>query len=380
MRARGSVGQGRRHLIVQVTPYYPPRLGGMERVAQCVATVLAGRHDVEVITTRNRSDGSPPREMAGWVLVRRFRGYEIAHTAFSMGMVVRLLTLPRRTIVHAHVAQAFLPEMVWLTSWLRRRPYILHFHLDVDPSGRFGRLLPVYKRLVLGPVLRRAAAVIALSPAQADFLATGYRVARTNIAVLPNGVDPAFSGAGKRSHDHRRDGALRLLFVGRLDAQKNVLRLLDAMSQVQAPVELVIVGDGEQRGLAAERVRSLGLPNVRFAGAQTGDELLAWYRWADAFVLPSDKEGMPLVLLEAMAAGLPIIATDVPGSHELLDGVGLLTAPNASALGAAIERLSTDPDLRARLVANSAERGTRYSWTERIPELERLYDRVVSTR
>jgi phosphatidylinositol alpha-mannosyltransferase len=288
------------------------------------------------------------------------------------------LSLHRRVIVHAHVAQAFLPEVVWLTSVLRRRPYIIHFHLDVDPSGRFGVLLPAYKRLVLGPILRRAAAVIALSQVQGSFLTEHYRVCPARVTVVPNGVGSSFYRRPDET-DRTSSEPLRLLFVGRLDAQKNVPRLLHAMHHVSSPVDLVLVGDGKQRGLIGDQLERLNLPNVRLVGAQRGDDLLRWYRWADAFVLSSDKEGMPLVLLEAMAAGLAIISTDVPGSHEVLDGVGLLTDPQPRALGAAIQRVAADPHLRSELAARSLERGRCHSWDEKVAELERIYDRVAES-
>jgi glycosyltransferase involved in cell wall biosynthesis len=368
----------RRHAVAYVTPFYPPHVGGVENVAQTVAELLAERHDVEVFTTTCGSDGAPTRERTNGMCVRRFRGWELAHTPFSPGLALRLLLLHRRVIVHAHVAQAFLPELLWLTSVLRRRPYIIHFHLDVDPSGRFGVLLPAYKRLVLGPVLRRAAAVIALSQGQASFLAKHYRIRPARVAVVPNGVGSSFYRRLDETH-RTSSGPLRLLFVGRLDAQKNVPRLLDAMTYVSASVDLVLVGDGEQRGLIRDQMERLDLSNVRLAGAQRGEDLLRWYRWADAFVLPSDKEGMPLVLLEAMAAGLAIISTDVPGSREVLEGVGLLAAPQPRALGAAIQRVAADPHLRSELAARSLQRGRSHSWDERVVELERIYDQVAES-
>ncbi len=367
----------RRHIVAQVTPFYPPHIGGMENVAQTLAELLAKRHDVDVFTTTCGSEGAPTRECTKGMRVRRFRGWELAHTPFSPGLVLRLLLLHRRAIVHAHVAQAFLPEVLWLTSALRRRPYIIHFHLDVDPSSQFGVLLPGYKRLVLGPVLRRAAAVIALSQDQSSFLVKHYRVRPARVTVVPNGVSSSFYRRLETSWTS--SGPLRLLFVGRLDAQKNVPRLLDAMSYVSSPVDLVLVGDGEQRGLIRDQLERLDLSNVRLAGAQRGEDLLRWYQWANAFVLPSDKEGMPLVLLEAMAAGLAIISTDVPGSRGVLEGVGLLAAPQPRALGAAIQRVAADPHLRSELAARSLQRGRSHSWDERIVELERIYDQVAES-
>jgi glycosyltransferase involved in cell wall biosynthesis len=87
---------------------------------------------------------------------------------------------------------------------------------------------------------------------------------------------------------------------------------------------------------------------------------------------------MPLVLLEAMAAGLAIVATDVPGSRELVDGVGLLAAPDPVALGAAIQQVAADPAMRARLAAQSALAVRRHSWESKLRDLESVYERVTS--
>jgi len=304
----------------------------------------------------------------------------VAHTPISVGLALRLLTVGRRSILHVHTAQAFIPETVLVTSFLRRRPYIAHFHLDVDPSGPLGVLLAGYKRWILGPFLRRAAAVVALSSQQADFLTCRYGVEPERITVIPNGVHPRFFKARDRRPVQAAPARkLRLLFVGRLDEQKNVLRLVNAMAHVTSDAELSIVGDGELRDEISRRIDVLGLTGVNLAGAARGNELVQWYCWADAFVLSSDKEGMPLVLLEAMAAGLAIVAADAPGTREIVDGVGLLARPDPESLAAAIDRLATDPALLTTLSARSANRGMNFDWRSSVSSLERLYDSVAVT-
>jgi glycosyltransferase involved in cell wall biosynthesis len=361
-------------LVVQVTLFYPPHRGGVERVAQTLAELLAEHRDVLVLTTTCGAEGAPREERAGRLTVRRARGVEAAHTPFSPGLALELLRLPRDAVVHAHLGQAFLPELTWLTSRLRRRRYLLHFHLDVDPSGRMGRILPAYNRYVLGPVLRRAAGVIVLSEEQARFIAEEYRVERSLVTVIPNGVPPAFFL--ERPSEPERGDPLRLLSVGRISVQKNVPRLLEAMAKVEAPVELVLVGDGDERPRVEQLVEQLGLTNVRLVGAAHGEALLEWYRWGQAFVLSSDKEGLPLALLEAMAAGLAIVATDVPGTHELLTGYGILTGLEPAELAAGITRLAEDPALRADLARRGRAHAEANSWRDRAADVERTYERV----
>jgi glycosyltransferase involved in cell wall biosynthesis len=358
-------------LVVHVVPYFPPHIGGMENVASALAEGLAERGPVTVLSSRSGATGTARTERRGSLLIRRLFTIEAAHVPFMPSLLVHLLRLPRSAIVHVHVAVAYPPEMVWLACRLRRRPYVAHYHLDVEPSGRLGLLFVAYKRWVLGGVLRSAATVLVLSDQQATFLQGRYGVDQRRIRVLPNTVGPEFfrQPPGARAHD----GPFRLLFVGRLAAQKNVSFLLRAVAGAQAPVELVIVGDGEEAAMLHRLVGELGLTNVRMVGPQWGDDLTGWYRWADAFVLTSEKEGMPLVLLEAMAGGLPVVSTAVPGVAETLGDSGLLSAPEPDAFAAAIDRIASDPALWADLARRSYLRGTEFSGAAALTTLQDVY-------
>jgi phosphatidylinositol alpha-mannosyltransferase len=251
---------------------------------------------------------------------------------------------------------------------------VAHFHLDVDPSGSAGFLLPLYKKRCLGTSLRRADRVIALTPAQAEFLADAYRVRPDRLRVVPNAADPAFhllpDGGGSAAEP------LRLLFVGRLDPQKNVGRLIRALSLVRQPVEAAIVGEGEQG--AELRRAAAGMGRVRFVGARHGAELLNWFRWADAFVMASDREGMPLALLEAMAAGLVPIVTDVSDLGDLVGDAGLVVATEAAALARGIDYLASDRYLLADLRTRTRRRGGAFSWTRAAEQVRAVYRELAA--
>jgi len=167
--------------------------------------------------------------------------------------------------------------------------------------------------------------------------------------VIHNGVElpPTAAAGGSRS------GAYRLVTVGRLQAPKDPLTLIRALAELGRPGEAVIAGDGPDRPAVESEVRRLGMESVvRLAGERNDvAELLAA---ADLFVLSSRSEGLPLSILEAMAAGLPVVASSVGGVPELVvDGeTGLLVPPDdPHALAAAIERLLDDSALRRRLGA-----------------------------
>lgn len=151
---------------------------------------------------------------------------------------------------------------------------------------------------------------------------------------------------------------LRLLTVGRLEREKGHSILLDAVSLLQerhVPVRLELVGDGSQLESLGRQARALGISDrVRFAGPVGQDRIRERYRDADVFCLPSLGEGVPVVLMEALASGLPAVASNTMGIPELIeDGVtGLLVSPGRpEELAAAIERLARDRSLGRRLGA-----------------------------
>jgi glycosyltransferase involved in cell wall biosynthesis len=153
-----------------------------------------------------------------------------------------------------------------------------------------------------------------------------------------------------------------LLSVGRLDREKNPLLLLRALATLHAADpswRLVVVGDGPMRGEVEARARALGLDGVADVRGYVpiDGELPRLYREADAFLHVSWTEGVPQVLFEAFAAGLPVVATDVGGVAQAAGEAALLIPPgDAPAAVAAVERLAADVELRRRLVAAGLRR------------------------
>lgn len=308
--------------VAQVVGYYPPHIGGMEVVARDISSELSQNgYKIIVFTSDIGAPEGAGNETAGNYHVRRLKSFEFAHTPFIWSLFFRLLPLPKNSILHVHVAHAGIPEVVLMAAKLRGFPVVAHFHLDVGQSGPLGFLLPVYKKFVLGPVLRHVDKVIVFTPEQGRLIGMKYGVKASEVAVIPNGVAETYFYRETRPVP---EGLLRILTVGRLASQKRVDRLIDALPLLKIPCQLTIVGDGEERGKYESQARNLGLKNVIFAGKKSGDELLDYYRQSDVFAISSDVEGMPLAVLEAMASGLPILASDVIGLHELVGGVGVL--------------------------------------------------------
>jgi starch synthase (maltosyl-transferring) len=176
------------------------------------------------------------------------------------------------------------------------------------------------------------------------------------------------------------------LYVGRLDRQKGLPFLLEAWAPVAARyrgVHLLLVGEGPERGALETQIARLGLAaSVHLSGWR--EEIPELLRAADCFVLPSLWEGMPNVVLEAMAAGLPVIATRVEGTAEVIQAgeTGWLVAPGApGALTAAMEQFLDDP-IAARSMGERGQRRVRaeYTWEQMVRRYEWLYEGILRTR
>lgn len=362
---------------MQVSSYYPPHVGGVEFVTRNLARHLVDQGvPVTVLTSRlgltGRADGADDAADAG-VAVRRLAAVEVAHTALIPALPVALWRAAKDAVVHVHLGHVYSDVVAGVVAVLRRRPLVCHFHMDVPASGPLGRFLQLYKTLVLGRLLRRADAVVTLSPEQRSLVVDRYRVRPARVTVLPNGIADEFYAAATEA---RPPGPLRLLFVGRLARQKNVPLLLDVVERLGDEVRLDLVGDGELA--AAVTARASGLSQVTMWGPLSGADLVRRYREADLFILTSDREGMPLALLEAMAAGLPVVASDVDGLREFVRDVGrLVPAGDADGFARTIRELGADEQLRRRLAAASRAAAEPRRWSPLVRRLVEAYAQIA---
>ena len=203
----------------------------------------------------------------------------------------------------------------------------------------------------LGDLGRHAAGILACNVDAAQAIRQAGRIAH----LTPHGVDlTRFSRTVRRSRVR-----LRLLAVGRLVEKKGFLVLLEAVARLNVPFELRIIGEGVERASLEARVAALGLQDaVQLPGALTHSDLPDQYAWADVVVVPSvrdragDRDGLPNVVLEAMASARAVVASDTPAIRMALSpGVHGLLVPAAepTALAAALDRLARDAGLRQRL-------------------------------
>ena len=359
--------------IKHVTSSYPPNLGGLEKVVQTLARIQSRLGlNSSVITARSHNEN----ELSDTVEVARLSNYRIANTTIMPGLLPKLLRLRRSDVVHLHIVQAYAPEMVWLASKLKGFRYIANIHLDVPPTGLAGFLLKLYKPLILKRVLRASSFVTVFTEDQKLEVNRKYGVELEKIKVIPNGVEEKFYYDKPRTL-HKKP---RLLFVGRLDIQKNVQLLLNALDGISEQFETTIVGEGSLSSDLRKMAKSLKLKNIKFVGRKDDKELLNYYKRSDIFVLPSEREGMPLVLLEAMAMGLPIVATNVTGTRDVVkNGKNGYLVPlgNVESFRSALLKITSNKSTYKNLSQTSRKMADKYSWEKISAQFEKLYTKLA---
>ena len=162
--------------VAQVSAYYPPTLGGAGQVVQSLSRLLADQgHEVEVFTSKN--GGKPETVMPqARLTIHYLRSVVIANVPIIFPLFYRLLRLPKDSIIHLHAYQALTPEIVYIVSIIRRIPYVVTFHIDLVAESPLGVFLPIYKRVSLGRVLRRAGTVICMTSDWAEIVSEMYGV------------------------------------------------------------------------------------------------------------------------------------------------------------------------------------------------------------
>lgn len=224
--------------------------------------------------------------------------------------------------------------------------------------------------------LAGAGAVIALSQSSAKFLADRYGLERGRIDVIFNGIRPATAPVGDRTPGR----PMRAISVGSVIQQKGHDLLLGAAHGSSGTWHVRVVGDGNLRSTLARRAKEGALP-VSFEG--WSDDVTGALADADVACLPSRWESCPYAALEAMAAGLPLVGTDVDGLRELIEpGVtGLLVAPeDPRALAEALDLLARDDAMRQRMGETARARAVRFTVARMAEQTAAVYGHIADRR
>jgi len=346
---------------------------------------LAAHHDMEVLVAvdfrerRRGPRGEPPRLAHARASDFTFWyppgiGRSLHGLSWYASLLAQHGARLRRERFDVLLASWGYPDAVG-TALLARRlglPYVVKVHgsdLNVQANYRL-------RRPQIASALRGAHAVVAVSAALAEKV-RGLGVDDDRVHLLYNGVDgerffPGDRAAARRGLDLPADAPI-VLYVGNLKASKGCVDLLEAFPAVlerHAGARLVFVGGGAAAALE-QRARELGITgSVLLAGARPHHELATWMQAASLLCLPSHNEGVPNVVLEAMACGLPVVATRVGGIPEVLPGYAgrLVPAHDRVALARALDETLRADWSTAAIAAHAA----RFDWQDNIARFDRI--------
>lgn len=376
--------------VAHVTATFPPYRGGTGNVCYHNARELARRgHAVHVFTAA--VPDAPARIVHDGITVHSMTPLaRIGNAPVLPGLVAALRGFD---LVHLHYPFILGAEQVRLAALLHRMPLVISFHNDLIGNGARALVFDHYQRLSAVLTVRSAAQLCAVSldHYQSSRLWRALPGARPPATELPNGVDCAHFAPGDAGEARARYGIPTdvplVLFVAALDRAHHFKRL-DVLIRALAAMpdlRLLIVGDGDMRTVYEQEVAVAGLTDrTIFAGAVDHEQTPPFFRAADVTVLPSSPpESFGLVLIESLACGTPVIASNIPGVRTVVahgsDGL-LVPAGDPGALSLTLGWLLARPCEQRRTMGLAGRRKVEqhYAWPVIGERLASLYAHVIT--
>ncbi|MGI9018271.1 MAG: glycosyltransferase family 4 protein [Euzebya sp.] len=368
--------------IALVCPYDWSKPGGVKAHVANLAEFLLERHEVRIFAPT--SGDLPPHGLNRHVQhVGRPVAIRYNSSVAPVGLGPRVIYRMKRRLQEygphiTHIHEPLAPWVSMAATVAGPMPKIGTFHAWSDSDRVYRATAPFIRKIVSDLKVR-----VAVSPSAQTFAAKALGVPAGSFTILPNGVDD-HRFADAQPIERLVDASLPLLlFVGRLEKRKGLETLIKAFLRLRANghhLRLCVVGEGPER----ERCQSLIPPSLRtevlFVGAVSHDELPRYHASADIFVSPATGgESFGIVLLEGMAAGLPVVASNIPGYRTVMtDGVQgrMITPGNSIALADALEALLSNSKLRQAMAAEGIRTAKEYSWPIVGAQVEQMYRRV----
>lgn len=352
---------------------FPPKwLAGTEIATYHLAEHLAQRgNEVHVITSQD--EGLPEHSKENGFYIHRIAWPKIRFigTISFWAKICLKIQKIKPDIIHAQNLLSGIPA--WASKKLLNIPYAVWGQgSDVYLPGRF-------IRMASKTILKNADAVLALTE---DMKQKMQKLYDRDISVVPNGISPEKFNI--KSGEKKKGNSKTIIFVGRLHPVKGVSYLIEAMAIVHREMtdaKLILVGDGVERSKLEELAEKLDLNScIQFMGQVQQERIPMIMQQADLFALPSLSEGFPVVILEAMATGLPIVATNVGGIPDILEeGVNgyLVNSKSPGEIADRILMLLRNDKLREEISANNREKTKLYEWDKVALKAEKEYQRAI---
>lgn len=362
--------------IAIIVSLFPPKwLGGTEIAAYNIAKYLAKNgHEVHVITSLDKE--TPKKDFKEGFYIHRIKlHFKIPFISIMIYFrdVYTLIRKIRPDVVHC---QSFnVGWMPYLINIFYKYNYIIYGRgSDIYTNYQF-------KNIIVKLTIKNANAVIALTE---DMKKEISKIFQREIFVIPNGISIDNYRKNQSNDICHRNNEKIILYVGTLRSIKGIKYLIDAMkiiSQYCPNTRLLLVGDGEKRKSLENLVDELDLgQRITFVGRVSNKDVPKYMASSDVFVLPSLSEGFPNVILEAMASGLPIVATKIRGLPEIIcEGInGYLVEPkNSGEIAEKIIYLVNNIEVAHSMSENNIRDVKQYAWENVVKKLEDVYSECI---
>jgi len=382
--AQGTGGNGRVRKVALVAPYDFAYPGGVQtHISSLARTYRDMGLDVRVIGACSDTENPPELLINASASTIRFK-YSGSTSHFSLsarayGRIRDILQREAFDVIHLH--EPLMPTIPFYVLRHSRSLNVGTFHAYRDSSFSF------YQAAVaLRPLMERLDGRICVSTAARDYIS---RYFPGEYVIIPNGIDYGFYAADVPPVPEFADGRPSILFVGRLDKRKGFKYLLEAYELVKRAcpeVRLLVVGgfDAEGSREHVEFSEERRLPDVHFIGYVSDEELRRYYHTCHIYCAPNTGfESFGLVLIEAMAAGKPVVASDIAGYRFVMqhEKQGLLVPPEDSeALAEALIRLLRSPEEQRRFGEAGRQRAAEFSWQHVARTLLDYYDQLIERK
>ena len=371
--------------IALVSPYDWAVPGGVNRhVFNLSQHFLRRGHDVTVVApaSKRSADEPPYLHVIGHSAIGLPASGSVANVSMSYNLSSRVKTLLAREqfdVVHVH--EPFVPLLPFQFVRFSQATNIATFHAARDSGSR----VYAYAQFILQPWWARIHGRIAHSQTALDLIGKYFE---DDFRIIPSGIDYARFAEETPPIPRLMDAKRNIVFVGRQEQRKGLPYLIEAFAKLKAEMpetRLIIVGpDGGIRPACERYIEENNVQDVIFTDFVAEDDLPRYYRSGDVFCAPNTgHESLGLILLEAMASGVPIVASRIPGFAAVVkDGEhGLLVPPRDSdALCVALKRLLSDAGMREAMGRAAAVHARNWSWDEVSSEILAFYEETAANR